>query len=175
MSINYLKGDATDPIETGGNQFIVHICNNRGGWGRGFVLALSKRWPEPEAYYRRWFRDKTGFKEGRFQLGSIQVVPVREVPPIFVVNMIAQEGYGKNNQNLHQTNEPNDRPPIRYDALERCLSSVSEFSGTVHMPRIGCSLGGGSWRHVEPIIQRTLVAAGLSVYVYDVPGGKFNE
>ena len=166
MPITYLKGDATKPVKTGESRFIVHICNNKGGWGRGFVLALSNRWPEPEAAYRAWFKEKKDFDAGRFQLGAVQVVPVEE--GLFVVNMIAQEGYGKNNRNLHQTSEPNSKSPIRYDALERCLSSVSQFNGTVHMPRIGTGLAGGSWEQIEAIIQRTLVDAGIGVYVYDL-------
>lgn len=40
--IIYLKGDATEPIGTG-HKIIAHVCNNKGGWGRGFVLAISKK------------------------------------------------------------------------------------------------------------------------------------
>jgi hypothetical protein len=33
-------------------KLICHICNDLGGWGKGFVLALSRRWegPEPRAF-----------------------------------------------------------------------------------------------------------------------------
>jgi len=46
-TIVYLKGDATQP-QAKGVKIIVHCCNDLGGWGKGFVLALRKRWPEPE-------------------------------------------------------------------------------------------------------------------------------
>jgi hypothetical protein len=36
------------------------------------------------------------------------------------------------------------------------------------MPRIGCGLAGGQWSEIEPIIERTLLAAGVEVYVYDL-------
>lgn len=49
--ITYVRGDATAPRGEG-VKLIVHCCNDPGGWGRGFVLALSRRWPEPEAAYR---------------------------------------------------------------------------------------------------------------------------
>ena len=39
--INYLKGDATQP-HSQGTKIIVHVCNDLGGWGKGFVLAISK-------------------------------------------------------------------------------------------------------------------------------------
>src|SRR5205823_6841477 len=51
--ITYLKGDATCP-QAKGVKIICHVCNDIGGWGKGFVLALSKRWSEPEAAYRKW-------------------------------------------------------------------------------------------------------------------------
>jgi O-acetyl-ADP-ribose deacetylase (regulator of RNase III) len=47
QAINYIKGDATAPISKG-EKIICHICNDIGGWGKGFVLAISKRWKEPE-------------------------------------------------------------------------------------------------------------------------------
>ncbi len=53
-AIEYVSGDATRPVGDG-CKVIVHICNDRGGWGKGFVLALSKRWKQPEAAYRNWY------------------------------------------------------------------------------------------------------------------------
>jgi O-acetyl-ADP-ribose deacetylase (regulator of RNase III) len=62
-------------------------------------------------------------------------------------------------------------PPIRYDALELCLTRVAEhavtLSASVHMPRIGCGLAGGRWELVEPIIVRTLCARDVATTVYD--------
>lgn len=42
ININYIKGDATQPIGEN-NKIIAHICNNEGKWGVGFVLAVSKK------------------------------------------------------------------------------------------------------------------------------------
>ncbi len=36
--ITYLTGDATQP-QSAGPKLIVHVCNDIGGWGRGFVVA----------------------------------------------------------------------------------------------------------------------------------------
>lgn len=196
--ITYLVGDATrpDPMseQQGGPQLIVHICNNVGGWGRGFVMALSKRWPEPERAYRSWHKkgdNGLGLDQElvRFELGQIQMVKVipridrpkdysksEFAPPdVIVVNMIAQEGYGARNDQLHRSDEADGKPPIRYDALDACLAKVAEWvespasiigCGTVHMPRIGCGLAGGRWEEVEPLIQKNLPTT--PVYVYDL-------
>lgn len=153
--IAYGKGDATAPV-TDGPKIICHICNDAGGWGKGFVVAISKRWPQPEAQYRAWYAQG---ESGGFRLGAIQLVDV--APSLKVANMIAQHGI-----------RPSAGvPPIRYDALRECLVSLAdqaaELGATVHMPRIGCGLAGGSWDEVEAIIVATLVAAAVRVQVYD--------
>ncbi len=71
-TIIYLKGDATKP-QSQGNKIIAHICNDIGGWGKGFVLAISNRWKKPENEYRKWFQDAENFN-----LGEIQTVQVEE-------------------------------------------------------------------------------------------------
>jgi hypothetical protein len=35
------------------------------------------------------------------------------------------------------------------------------------MPRIGCGLAGGRWERIEPLLEATLVAAGVPATVYD--------
>ncbi len=152
--INYLKGDATSP-QAGGIKIIAHICNDIGGWGKGFVLAISKRWPEPEAAYRKWHRERS---QNDFKLGAIQVIPV--TPYIYVANMVAQRG----------TKTGSNGVPIRYEAVDQCLKTLAgntkELNASVHMPRIGCGLAGGNWNQIEPLILNTLSALDIDVYVY---------
>ena len=38
---------------------------------------------------------------------------------------------------------------------------------SVHMPRIGCGLGGGKWEEVEPIIRTLLKYSNVFVYDFD--------
>lgn len=153
--IAYLQGDATSP-QTKGAKIIAHICNDLGGWGKGFVLAISKRWPEPEKAYRQWHHERVS---NDFALGAIQTVQVE--PDIWVVNMIAQHGIKTDGKGL----------PIRYDAVQSCLEKLAEnakeLEASVHMPRIGCGLAGGKWELIEPIIQHTLIARNIPTYVYD--------
>ena len=153
--IRYIKGDATQP-QARGNRIVAHVCNDLGGWGKGFVLAISKRWPEPEAAYRAWHKDRS---KNDFGLGAIQVVPVE--PYIWVGNMIAQRGMKTGSNG----------PPIRYEAVRACLKKLAvEANGlgaSVLMPRIGCGLAGGRWEEIEPIILDELVSQGVEVTVYD--------
>ena len=151
-NIIYLNGNAVYP-KTLGNKVIVHICNDEGRWGGGFVLAISKRWNEPEKQYKEWVRS------GKGKLGEIQFVPVKK--DIVVVNMIAQESF------VSFVNPV----AVRYEALKKCLQQVSDsIKGnevSVHMPRIGCGIAGGKWENIEPIIIETLCSNDIQVYVYD--------
>ncbi|MEW7278857.1 macro domain-containing protein [Aquimarina sp. 2201CG1-2-11] len=153
--IKYLKGDATVP-QTKGIKIIVHVCNNLGGWGKGFVLAISKRWPQPEKSYREWHRNRA---KNNFELGATQLIQVTDY--IYVGNMIAQQGMKMGSNGV----------PIRYEAVRRCLKNIAieakKLEASIHMPRIGCGLAGGKWDKIEPIIKETLMQKDLDVFVYD--------
>lgn len=156
-SIRYEIGDATAP-EGDGRKIIVHVCNDIGGWGAGFVVALSKRWSEPERAYRAWFR---GGESKGFRLGATQFVQVQ--PDLWVANIIGQRDIKRG---------PKGAAPIRYDAVREGLASVRqravELSASVHMPRIGCGLAGGDWSIVSAIIDEELCAHEINVRVYDL-------
>jgi len=151
IPITYLSGDATAPAGDG-PRVIVHICNDVGAWGAGFVLAISKRWPEPERQYRSWS------KRGDFGLGQVQFVTV--APDLWIANLVGQTGIGFQHG-----------APIRYDAVRMGLGKVADFvlgcRGSVHMPRIGCGLAGGKWAVIEKIVSETLCARDIAVTVYD--------
>jgi O-acetyl-ADP-ribose deacetylase (regulator of RNase III) len=155
-AIHYLQGDATSP-QAKGNKVIAHICNDLGGWGKGFVLAVSQRWQEPERDYRKWHRERA---RNDFGLGAVQFVQVE--PWIWVANMIGQRGMKTGSKG----------PPIRYDAVRDCLEKLAEFASwqaaSVHMPRIGCGLAGGRWELILPIIEGSLSSRDVPVYVYDL-------
>lgn len=153
-TITYLKGDATNP-KTEGNKIIIHICNDIGGWGKGFVLAISNRWKNPENGYRKWFQNRENFT-----LGEIQIVQVED--DLWVCNMIGQHKIITNSKGVI---------PIRYEAVEKCLKKLVDealkLKASIHMPRIGCGLAGGKWQEIEPLIEKTLLKNSIEVYVYD--------
>lgn len=156
-TLSYRIGDATAPVGDG-PRVIAHVCNDRGGWGKGFVLALSRRWSEPEAAYRAWYRERD---HNDFGLGAVQLVAVEA--ELWVANVIGQHG----------TRPTKAGPPVRYEAIGDGLAALAEHAlaleASVHMPRIGCGLAGGTWERVEPLIEYTLLARGVDTTVYDLP------
>ncbi|MER6222835.1 macro domain-containing protein [Streptomyces sp900105755] len=153
--ITYVRGDATTPSGKG-VKVIAHVCNDLGGWGKGFVLALSRRWPEPEKAYRAWHRDRAN---NDFGLGAVQLVQVERY--IWVANMIGQRGTRTGSKGV----------PVRYEAIDAALAKLAdealERGASVHMPRIGCGLAGGKWSRIEPLIAERLVGRGVAVTVHD--------
>jgi O-acetyl-ADP-ribose deacetylase (regulator of RNase III) len=152
--ITYKIGDATNPISDG-NKIIVHVCNDIGGWGKGFVVAISKRWKQPEQKFREWFKAKDNFN-----LGQVQFVQVED--DLWVANLIGQ----------HKINKDEfGNAPIRYNAILLGLEKVGDFAqemkATIHMPRIGCGLAGGEWSKIEPLIEKTLLSKEIQTFVYD--------
>lgn len=157
MTLSFINGDATQPIGAG-NKIIVHICNDIGKWGKGFVLALSSRWPITRSQYMAWYKRDDALP---FRLGEVQFVQVE--PDLWVANLIGQHGIRRRGCHV----------PIRYEAVAEGLTKVAikaqELNGSVHMPRIGCGLAGGKWEEIEPLIDDALCGQGIAVTVYDLP------
>lgn len=167
MAIEYVLGDATRP-RGNGPRVIAHCCNDGGGWGSGFVVALSKRWSEPERAYRAWFRNKSMVREVSlfnevsqvshkvaFELGNVIFVEVE--PQLWVANIIGQHGTCKT-----------EKVPIRYLAIGTGLCTVAHFckekNATAHMPRLGAGLAKGHWGTIEEMILST----EMDATVYDL-------
>ena len=150
--IEYRQGDATKPVSKNGSPIaIAHVCNDLGGWGKGFVLALTAMNPAPERLYR------ASFSKGhpRPTLGDVQLVTLS--PTLVVANLIAQHGYASAAQPR----------ALDYNALKACLSTLNtrlELGYEVHMPRIGTRLAGGKWEDIEEIINDTLSSRQVVVY-----------
>jgi O-acetyl-ADP-ribose deacetylase (regulator of RNase III) len=159
MPIRYLTGDALTP-EGSGPKLLVHVCNDIGAWGRGFVLPLAERFPETKRRYLSW---AAGNEAPPFALGQVQFVPV--LPELTVANLIGQHDIARKGQVV-------DQPPVRYEAIRegliRVRAQAQQFGVSVHMPHIGAGLAGGDWATTEEIITEELVNHRLNVTVYDL-------
>lgn len=144
----HISGDVTN-ISPNNNTIIPHICNDQGLWGRGFVLALDRKWPEPKMAYTH---------KSQFKLGSVGIVKVDD--NIHVANMIAQ----------HRTGRNRPRPPIRYgyltDAMRQVAKLCREHKADIACPKFGSGLAGGNWHIIEQMIYEIWIDNNIKVTVY---------
>lgn len=170
MILNYIHADVFKSKTQNPNalKVIPHVCNSSGGWGRGFVVALSEVWTEPEDYYREWHREGKTFNsfnsssptEIPFNMGFIQPIIIN--PNIIVVNMIAQDGY---------TSKARPRA-VSYVHLTQCMLRLNKIltglpNVEIHAPKFGAGLGGGKWEVIEELINE--VWHKIPVYIYEWP------
>ncbi len=144
MSIQIVKGDAT--LAKSG--ILVHVVNDVGAWGKGFVLAVSRRWPHVKAEYKKHWQ--------KFKLGDVQVV--RAQPGLMIANLFGQHGIS-------------GKQCIRYGALKTGLRDVAFIARNngiaVHAPRLGCGLAGGSWVIVRDLIEQEMKDLDVTIYEWE--------
>ena len=155
--INYITGDATYPEKVcpNGIKIIVHIVNDIGKWGAGFVLALSRRWSNLKNDYQTHYR--------AYSLGDIYVSKTSD-KNIYVVDLFSQHG-------IRTAFNPT---VIRYDAVEQGLKKLryrlektSLKDVSIHMPKIGSGLAGGNWQIIKNIINKVFDGSNIPIYVYN--------
>ena len=152
--LEFVRGDATSPRTF--PAIIAQVVNNKARtWGgKGFAVAVRRKWPSVHDDFRDWARRG-------LRLGDVRLTSADE--RVSVASMVAQSGYG-----------PSKHPRIRYAALRRALGRVAQVArdtgATVHMPRIGTGEARGSWNVVEELIHGGCDPHGVSVTVYDLPG-----
>lgn len=141
--ISYFKGDATAPqLYVNKHHYILHVCNDEGLWGAGFVKSISKKWPLVEKHYRD---EHFKLNSLLYPLGTVQFVKVQF--DITVVNMIAQRGIGIKYGQI----------PLSYSALELCLGRLCNEKDAVFIgPKFGAGLAGGDWNVISDIIGKTI-------------------
>ena len=122
------------------------------------MLALSKAWPKanPRRAYFAWHKDRGA---NDFKLGATQIVPVSNL--VSVANMVGQRG----------TKVGSKGRPLQLAALAEALGTVgmvaADTGASVHMPRVGCGLAGGTWEEVGPLVESMADQHGVDVWVYD--------
>lgn len=154
MSIQIVKGDLFKGVEqavAAGRQVLIpHVVNNKGGWGKGFVVPLAKHYPFAKERYERQ----------SYELGTVAYCGFGG--PVGVANMVAQDGYAS---------KTNPRP-LRYYRLAECLSEVTKAVAKdhpkreIHMPKFGTGLAGGDWTIIREMVEDAF--DGLDVYIYEL-------
>jgi len=157
--IKYKVGNLFEHIPSDKITIIAHVCNDVGGWGSGFVVPLSKKFPLAEKSYREWHDNPSNFELGQFEIVNVDVDN-----HVFVANMIAQHST--------ITRSP-DTTPLRYWALCQCLHGVGKIARSIaseadsvefHCPMFGSGLAGGKWDVIEALIEESWEGIPTTIY-----------
>lgn len=131
--IEYRKGNLLDVTEG----IIVHGCNCQGVMGSGVAKAIREKFPEAYKTYRAEHEYYT------LVLGEI-VWWCNDDYTLWIANALTQDQYGT------------DRRHVNYAAIAKVFTEIFRQvrinKHTVHFPKIGAGLGGGSWEIIEQII-----------------------
>ena len=159
MPIKYIEGNIISSDE----DVIIHGCNTKGKFGKGFAQVVRKNHPQAAELY------DYHHKNNALVLGSV----IWAFDKKLIGHALIQPTYGRPGTGQH----------ISYKALRSALLSVKEAArngvpGTkfkegfqnISMPLIGSNLGGGEWSEIENIIEDVLEDIKVSVYV--LPGNK---
>jgi O-acetyl-ADP-ribose deacetylase (regulator of RNase III) len=162
LTMALLRGNALEPRQNG-VRILAHIVNDKTpNWGAGFTRAVRNKYPEVQEDFRDWVRKEPA----EFKLGAIHTSTTND--GLFVVNMVAQHGYGES-----------IKPRIRYGALSDCLRSLAQLAlskqATVHIPRIGTGYAGGNWSFIAELIGEELVQKGVPTTIYALPDHQPSE
>jgi len=159
--LRVVKGDVTNPQRAKDNEIVIipHCCNNKKIWGGGFVIALSKKWKEPEKIYRDFFNQQYP------TLGHVCYAEVNK--RLIVANMIGQDGI------MADTNPK----PIKYRDLANAMYNVFEYVEMVksrtsdpvaiHAPKFGSLRAGGNWNFLLDLIAEIWIQNGIDVTIYE--------
>jgi O-acetyl-ADP-ribose deacetylase (regulator of RNase III) len=151
----YTNGDVTNPKGMG-NKIIIQLCNNIGVMGAGVALCIANKYPMVKKNYINLYRS-TGLK-----LGFSQFVQTNNLE-IIIANLIAQKGINDGRYGYKGD-------LVDYESLKKCLNTVfcfaKESNSTIHAPKIGSGLAGGSWDKVEAMLIDCVKEYGVDCTVY---------
>ncbi len=170
MKINYVEGDLFAAIDGVENIIIPHCCNNKHGFGAGFVVPLGRKFPIVKKLYLEWGGVDCIFWSNDperalvpFGLGETQIIKVKDTS--FVANMVGQTLGGTR--------------PLFYNHLCKCMDTVADFAMKHNLqiiaPMFGSNLAGGNWLFIEQLIEDCWLRKNIPVTIHyllnDIPDG----
>jgi O-acetyl-ADP-ribose deacetylase (regulator of RNase III) len=138
------NGNLFENINPNKKTYIMHVVNNLGYWGSGFVLQINKYLGNKAEIE---YKNTVNTYNKQDLLGGFIITEYSD--KLFVVGLFAMNGI------YDKYNNPN---PLIYaylsDALMDSYDCVDGYDCEVLMPKIGVGLANGDWAIIEPMIQR---------------------
>lgn len=156
--INEIKGDLIELANKGYFDVIVHGCNCQSTMKAGIAPQMAKAFGCDK--YSLELQGPTITKLGNIDFQTF--VKGENQRLLFVVNCYTQIRYGKNHPD-------GDVVPFDYEAFTICMRKINSlfFNKHIGMPKIGAGLGGGDWKRIKQIIEKTLIDCNVTIVIYD--------
>jgi O-acetyl-ADP-ribose deacetylase (regulator of RNase III) len=139
--LKYIDGDLIELAKKGNFQAIVHGCNCFNTMGSGIAKQVKETWPGA------FKADLATLPGDVFKLGDFTSF-IDKQGRLIIYNAYTQYGY-----------MPRGVRHTEYCAILYALNKIGNdlpSNSRIGIPLIGCGLGGGEWRIVEPIVDKTL-------------------
>lgn len=120
---------------------IAHGVNCQNAMGSGVARALYTKWPIVKAKYHDCIAGFVALGDPEDMLGDAHFVEVE--PGLVVANCFTQEYYGRDGKRYASVQAI--REALEWVAKHALDIGVNE----IHIPRIGCGLGGLYWEDVK--------------------------
>lgn len=143
--LTYIKGD----LFTSSRRVIGHSVNCRGAFGSGVAGQVARLYPQARIAYL------SKFKQEKWSLGEIQVVPVKNK---IIVNMATQDTYGREGVHVDYN--------ACFEAFEKLFRYAQMHWLDIALPKIGAGLAGGEWDRVETELLKALNNYETEVDIY---------
>lgn len=145
---------------------IVHGVNTLGVMGAGVALAIREKYPECFEEYKEYIAAEVEMAQEAFDadleiddclmeidrpgseilLGEVNYFEVNK--KLLIANAFTQDRIGF---------DQDGNPPADLDAITCCLEEIADtaksYKMSIHMPKIGCGLGGLDWNDVSVIAE----------------------
>lgn len=157
-TLKHVTGDISKPLPYGRYKIIALPVDDCKTWTSDVLFSIEDMYPDVKELYLR-HTSITGNL-----LGEVQLIQVE--PTLFVANLFSQRGL---------KNSTNNSQPIRYEALDKCLKTLSkkclnffkDEDVAVHLPKFDTDITGGDWSVIEHLIISNLCDKGIKTVVYN--------
>ena len=124
--------------------YICHQTNCLGVMGRGIAAQVREKYAHVFKAYEKLCNEKLNQGEETSLLGTIQIVPINETPPVRIINCFSQLKFG------------GDVCHTDYNAIKSCFTKIKMINMKklpVYIPFCyGAGISNGSWPLVKEAI-----------------------
>lgn len=138
---------------------IVHQVNAQGVMGSGVAGHIRRRFPIAYQVYMEHIGTKYRVDRGFSLLGTTSWAQINS--GLHICNLVGQQFFGNDGKRYTSYD-------ALYDGFEKVAGMAKIYDLPVHVPLIGCGLGGGKWSIVAPIIEHHLKNVPTTLWEFNV-------